>query len=149
MVKYGYGVNLEHVGELLCEDACLKLTELAISRCKSLKELFDQFTEINSDEFDSPEDAKRCFCEDFEDDYCDGTGFGCLLSVVINELECGGATRFLYGDQCIFVEESIPYDARCKEKMLTILDIQRILAKYLNPFLKDGVCTPEYLEINW
>jgi len=149
MVKYGYGVNLEKEGELLCEDAYQKLTELAISKCENLKEEFDEYMEINGSEFDTPDEAKRCFCEDFEDDYFEGSGFGALLAVVINELECGGATRFLYGDRCIFVEESIPYDAYGKEKMLTVLDINRILRKYFSPFTKDRSFTPEYLEINW
>ena len=149
MVKYGYGVNLEKADEMLCEDAFQKLTELAISKCDDLKEEFDEYVKINKGQFDTPDEAKRCFCEDFEDDYCDGSGFGCLLSVVINELECSGATRFIYGDQCIFVEESIPYDSYSKGKMLTILDIQQILGKYLSPLTVDGSFTPEYLEINW
>lgn len=68
-------------------------------------------------------------------------GLETLLCEVINENEGLEPDTFRFADPCIYVSATIPLDAQCKEKMLTIQDIDRILKKYLSQLTEDKVKT--------
>lgn len=140
-IDFGYGVDLSRTN--FKADAPKYIIEhLAPS---SILKQFKEYCAENSEDLNEVE-ATLCFADEYESDIHYIRGIEALLVDCINLSECDGNDTFLYEDYCIYVGARIPVDEKHKASLLTTQDIQRILAKYLNPLLIDTVCV-EFLEI--
>ena len=141
-IDFGYGVVMDNV-EFKLDAAKYVLDNFAT------QEILDEFNEFRkyNDDITDDDEAKEIFVDEYEDPiYCEG-GICGLLVRCINAHECGESHKFAYEDYCIYVGARIPADDDEKSGMLTMDDIRKILAKYLNPILKNNV-NVEFLEIH-
>ena len=141
VIDFGYGVDLSRTN-FKPEAPKYIIEHLAPA---SILEQFKEYCAENSKNLEEME-AALCFSDEYENDVHYIRGIEALLVDCINIAECDGNDTFLYDDYCIYVGARIPADEQHRASLLTMQDIQKILAKYLNPILIDTVRI-EFLEI--
>lgn len=146
MNNIGYGVDTTKKVYEYRKDAYERfLSDIA---SKSILEDYREYeTEAKSENPEiTQEELLDSFFEEWEDSI-GRDGIEQMLCESINERECNGQEKFFYEDYCIYVPADIPVNDAAKAQMLTQEDIQRLLAKYLNPLLEQPV-TVEWLDIH-
>lgn len=141
-IDFGYGVDMSRAR--MKPDAAKYVFEHYAT-----DDLRDDFKEFCEDNPEIVEDgtAVEVFVEEFEDDITCASGIEGFLVKCINDAECKKYSDFIYDDYCIYVGARIPANQTQKASMLTMEDIHKILAKYLNPILETELVV-EYVEIN-
>ena len=147
MTDHGFGVILDGEGTSeFKENACALLVDMIRESSVALSFEFEDYikaSDYTDSELDEP---KIAFAEEFDDDEY-GCGFEGLLAAFINEKEELEESWFVYRDSCLYIPARVPYDEESKNAMLTVKDIERILAQYLNPLLKNGPCSPTWVDV--
>ena len=141
---FGYGVDLSRKDVKWRPGAAEYF--LANLASPSIKEEYAEFREENP-ELDDEESADA-FVDEYEDSETLESGFEAVIVRSINENECGSRDNFIFDDQCIYVGARIPRNHAEKLVMLTLEDIGRLLAKYLDcEHILENPVTVETLEI--
>ena len=147
MIDHGFGVILNGEGTSeFRDDAPVSLVNMILKSTCSLAMEFEDYFKENKYSYSEIDDAKIAFVKDFEDDEY-GCGLEGLLATFINVNEVIEESLFIYRDSCLYVSAHIPYDEESKKEMLTVKDIERVLALYLNPLLKNGPCSPTWVDV--
>ena len=141
---FGYGVDLSRKDVKWRPGAAeFFLANLA---SPSVKEEYAEFREENPELND--EDFADAFVDEYEDSETLESGFEAVIVRSINENECGSRNDFIFDDQCIYVGARIPRNQIEKFAMLTLEDIERLLAKYLDcEHILENPVAVETLEI--
>ena len=140
VVDFGYGVDMSQAN-FKKGAAKYVLTNYAA------EEILDDFKEFCAEYPDLVEDgsAEACFADEYEDNIYYTSGLEAIIVKSINVKE--NTDAFMYDDYCIYVGSRIPLNDNQRALMLTMEDINRILAKYLGPIL-EGDLVIESLVIN-
>lgn len=142
VIDFGYGVDMSRVNYK--SGAARYIFEHYAT--DDIHKEFDDFCEDNPDLVEDG-NAVDVFVEEYEDGITCASGLEGFLVRCINDAEFSKRDEFIYDDYCIYVGARIPADDSEKDNMLTMVDIRRILSKYLNPILEEDV-NIECLEIN-
>ena len=140
-VDFGYGVDMSRVK--FKSGAARYIFEHYAN--DDIRNEFASFCEDNQDLVED-DTAVETFVEEYEDPITWASGIEGFLVRCINNAECKDYNDFAYDDYCIYVGARIPADEVQKSSLLTMEDIRRILAKYLNPVL-EAEAIVESLEI--
>lgn len=108
---------------------------------------YEEFMEDSRGEFDFEEDATADFLENWEEDNGMFSGYLGLLAFLINQEEYDGDDRFYYRDCCLYVSAMVPVNDDDRKTIPTQQEINKHLAAYLNPLLKEPVRAAEWLDI--
>ena len=146
MTDFGYGADLSSSKVRWKPGYQRTVYELAIKH-EDLKAQWEDFCWDIDLMFAPSDETIADWVDTYEDDTGNWSGAEGLLTSIINREKFGNEDIFVYEDLCLFVPARIPTDDADRLKRPTMLEIQSILADYLNPLLEEPISI-EFLEIN-